>query len=101
MIYKISVPSVGEDVEEIRMLEWHGVAGHRFEAGDLIVEMETHKALVEIRAGQAGVLRRILAEAGEWARLGVPIALFSDLGAEDLGADVGSATDLAVEFVID
>lgn len=101
MIYKISVPSIGEDVEEIRMLEWHGAPGHRFEPGDLIVEMETHKALVEMRAGQGGVLRRILFEAGDWARLGQPIALFSDRADEELGPDVDKAVDLAVDFVID
>ena len=101
MIYKITVPSVAEDVEEIRILEWHGDPGHRFEIGELIVEMETHKALVEIRAGQTGVLRRVLAAAGDWARLGHPIALFSDLEAEDLGADLDPQADLAVEFIVD
>ena len=101
MIYKITVPKVAEDVEEIRSLEWHGEPGHRFVAGDLIVEMETHKALVEIRAGQTGILRRILAPAGEWAQLGVPIALFSDLETDDLGTDLDPKAELAIDFVID
>ena len=59
MIYKISVPAVA-DVEEIRVLEWHGEPGHRFDSGDLVVELETHKAIVEVRAGQPGVLREVL-----------------------------------------
>jgi pyruvate/2-oxoglutarate dehydrogenase complex dihydrolipoamide acyltransferase (E2) component len=99
MIYKIVVPSVAEDVEEIRILEWHGTPGHKFASGDLIVEMETHKALVEIRAGQAGILRNVLVADGDWAKLGVPIALFSDTPDEAMGEEAG--TDLAIEFVVD
>ena len=38
------------------MLEWHGPEGHAFAPGELVVELETHKALVEVRAGHAGVL---------------------------------------------
>jgi pyruvate/2-oxoglutarate dehydrogenase complex dihydrolipoamide acyltransferase (E2) component len=101
MIYRISVPRVAEDVEEIRILEWHGRPGHQFSSGDLIVEMETHKALVEIRAAQTGVLRRILAEGGDWAQLGVPIAFLSDLPDEPLGTDIEPTADMAIEFVID
>lgn len=61
MIYLLAVPGPIEDVEEVRVLEWHGEPGHAFAAGDLIVELETHKALVEVRAGQPGVMRRIRA----------------------------------------
>lgn len=101
MIYKVIVPDVGEDVEEIRVLEWHGSPGHRFAAGDLVVELETHKALVEMRAGQAGVLRQILFEPGDWARIGVPIALFSDDQNEPLPDSAVAAADLLVDFIVD
>jgi pyruvate/2-oxoglutarate dehydrogenase complex dihydrolipoamide acyltransferase (E2) component len=100
MIYKVVVPGVGEDVEEIRVLEWHGGPGHRFAQDDLIVELETHKALVEMRAGQTGVLRRILFEPGDWARIGVPIAVFSDDADEPLAAAAEDAADMQVEFII-
>jgi pyruvate/2-oxoglutarate dehydrogenase complex dihydrolipoamide acyltransferase (E2) component len=101
MIYKISVPSVGEDVEEIRVLEWHGAPGHNFVPGDLIVEMETHKALVEVRAGQTGILRSIVTAEGDWAKLGVPIAFFSDTADEALGDNLDASADLAIDFVVD
>ncbi len=100
MIYKVVVPSVGEDVEEIRVLEWHGAAGTRFAADELIVELETHKALVEMRAGQAGVLRQIMFEAGDWASIGVPIAVFSDAEDEPIPEGSEAAADLLVEFVV-
>ena len=101
MIYQITVPAVADDVEEIRVLEWHGAPGDSFASGDLVVEFETHKALVEVRAGQPGVLRRIMATAGDWARIGVPIALFSD-GADDALPEGDEAIgDMAVDFLVD
>jgi pyruvate/2-oxoglutarate dehydrogenase complex dihydrolipoamide acyltransferase (E2) component len=100
MIYKISVPAVA-DVEEIRVLQWHGALGHRFNHGDLIVELETHKAIVEVRAGQAGLLRKILSEAGKWQGIGLPLALLSDDESESLPDSPESVADLAVDFEID
>ncbi|MDE2434851.1 MAG: lipoyl domain-containing protein [Sphingomonadales bacterium] len=94
----MSVPAAVPGVEEIRILEWHGEPGATFENGDLIVELETHKAVVEVRAGQSGVLRAILADAGDWREIGVRLALFSDSAADDMSAAEGDAGDLVVEF---
>jgi pyruvate/2-oxoglutarate dehydrogenase complex dihydrolipoamide acyltransferase (E2) component len=99
MLYKISVPPVA-DVEEIRVLEWQGPVGHTFNAGDLVVELETHKAIVEVRAAQPGILRQILSAAGEWQEIGLPLAILSDEADEALPADDETVTDLAVEFSI-
>jgi pyruvate/2-oxoglutarate dehydrogenase complex dihydrolipoamide acyltransferase (E2) component len=99
MIYQISVPAVA-DVEEIRVLEWHGALGHRFGRGDLMVELETHKAIVEVRAGQSGVLRKILSEAGKWQGIGLPLALLSDDDSEALPDDTQAVADLPVDFEI-
>ena len=99
MFYKLSVPAVA-DVEEIRVLEWHGDVGHKFGAGDLVVELETHKAIVEVRAGQPGVLRKILSEAGNWQQIGLPLAVLSDDENETLPENLESASDLAVDFEI-
>ena len=98
MIYLLAVPGPIEDVEEIRVLEWHGEPGHAFAAGDLIVELETHKALVEVRAGQPGVLRRIVSPAGDWQAIGQPLALLSDDPTEALPETAEGMAALAVEF---
>jgi pyruvate/2-oxoglutarate dehydrogenase complex dihydrolipoamide acyltransferase (E2) component len=99
MFYKISVPAVA-DVEEIRVLEWHGDVGHQFNAGDLVVELETHKAIVEVRAGQPGTLRKILSESGNWQQIGLPLAILSDGEGDALPEDLKAVSDLAVEFEI-
>lgn len=100
MIYHLTVPAVVPGVDEIRILEWHGTAGSAFAQGELIVELETHKAVVEVRAGQPGVLRRTFAEAGDWKEIGLPIALFTDTAEDALPPDIMAAPDLAVEFEV-
>jgi pyruvate/2-oxoglutarate dehydrogenase complex dihydrolipoamide acyltransferase (E2) component len=99
MLYKISVPQVA-DVEEIRILEWHRQAGEPVAQGDLVVELETHKAIVEVRAGQNGYLRKILAEAGNWQGIGLPLAVLSDGQSEPVPEDVQALVDLPVDFEI-
>jgi len=78
LLYKLTVPGPIEDVEDVRVLEWHGTVSDLFEQGDLIVELETHKAVIEIRAGQKGILRAILRQAGEWQKIGEPLGVFGD-----------------------
>jgi len=101
MIFQVTVPPIAEEVEEIRILEWHGEPGRAFRPGELLVEFETYKVLVEVRASQAGVLRRVLASAGDWVRIGVPIALFSDAADEPLPDHAGDIADMAIEFLVD
>lgn len=100
MITKLIVPGPIEDVEELRVLEWHGAPGRAFAAGELVVELETHKAVVEVRAARAGVLRRILCEAGTWERVGRPLALFGDDAAEPLPESAQTLAPWLVEFEV-
>jgi pyruvate/2-oxoglutarate dehydrogenase complex dihydrolipoamide acyltransferase (E2) component len=100
MIYALAVPGPIEDVEEVRVLEWHGEPGQAFAAGELVVELETHKALVEVRAGQPGVMRAILCPAGDWRAVGEPLALLSDTPEEPTPDGAEGLAALAVDFEV-
>lgn len=100
MISKLVVPGPIEDVDELRVLEWHGEIGHGFAKGALIVELETHKAVVEVRAGQPGILRRILCEAGSWEQIGNPLAILSDQPDEPLPTSLDEVAPWLVDFEI-
>jgi pyruvate/2-oxoglutarate dehydrogenase complex dihydrolipoamide acyltransferase (E2) component len=100
MIYVQAVPGPIEDVEEVRVLEWHGTAGQQYKPGDLIVELETHKAVVEVRAGQAGILRRILCEASVWEKAGGLLAVLSDTPDEAMPASWDGLRQCEVAFEI-
>ena len=100
MIYRLSVPPAVPDVKEIRVLEWHGGPGTAFATGDLIVELETHKAVVEVRAGQPGILRQINAGPGEWRGIRFSLALFSDTADEAIPDGESISDTFGVEFEI-
>jgi pyruvate/2-oxoglutarate dehydrogenase complex dihydrolipoamide acyltransferase (E2) component len=100
MIYRLTVPPAVPGVEEVRVLEWHREPGAAIETGELIVELETHKAVIEVRAGQPGVLRQILAQSGDWRAIGLPLALLSADANEALPADAASAETMAVLFEV-
>lgn len=87
MIYRLLVPETLEHVASVRVLEWHAAAGERLAPGALLVELETHKALIEVRAEQAGTLRRIDCGEGAWCPLGGSLALLSDSPDEPLDGD--------------
>ena len=100
MIYQLTVPAAVPGVEEIRILEWHKEPGAEIAHGEMIVELETHKAVIEVRAGQPGVLRQILAQAGDWRTIGLPVAIFSSTADEALSADAAGASIMRVEFEV-
>lgn len=100
MIYKLLVPGPIEDVEQVRVLEWHAEVGEACEVGQLVVELETHKALVEVRADQPGILRAILSPAGNWVAIGKPLALLSDTPDEPLPESLDELAEMALAFEV-
>jgi pyruvate/2-oxoglutarate dehydrogenase complex dihydrolipoamide acyltransferase (E2) component len=98
MIRKLAVPGPIEDVEELRVLMWHGGEGTAFSKGDLIVELETHKAIVEVRAGGPGVLRKILCAEGGWEKAGRALALVGDDPADPLPGSTDALEACPAEF---
>lgn len=100
MIYRLIVPGTLEGMSEVRVLEWHGTPGRHFEPGALIVELETHKAVIEVRAGQAGVLRQRACEEGAWCALEGLLALLSDDDAEPLPETADDLQLLPARFAI-
>ena len=100
MLYSLVVPGALDEVTEVRVLDWAGTPGHRFEAGDLVVELETHKAVVEVRAGAAAVLRRILCAPGDWQQVGAPLAILSDSADETLPESAERLEQISVTFEV-
>ena len=99
MIYRLAVPGTIEDNDAVRVLEWHAAPGERIKAGALLVELETHKALIEVRGVEAAILRRIAEGEGAWCPLGAELALLSDTPDEPL-AHAAPAREWLADFAI-
>jgi 2-oxoglutarate dehydrogenase E2 component (dihydrolipoamide succinyltransferase) len=70
MQVEIRVPPMGESITEATVANWLKKPGEAVAEGDVLVELETDKVMVEVPASQAGVLAEVLKAAGETVKLG-------------------------------
>jgi 2-oxoisovalerate dehydrogenase E2 component (dihydrolipoyl transacylase) len=70
---EFKLPDVGEGLTEADIVAWHVKPGEAVEDGQIIVEIETAKAVVELPCPWDGTVTRLLAEEGQTVDVGVPI----------------------------
>ena len=75
---EIKMPRLSDTMEEGAIATWHKQPGDAVAVGDVLVEIETDKAVMEYEAYQAGTLAEILVPEGRSADIGTPIALLDD-----------------------
>lgn len=73
MAVEVKVPGVGESVQEGMIESWHKSTGEWVERDEVLLELETDKATVEVVSEASGVLE-VLVEAGEVVKVGDIIA---------------------------
>lgn len=73
----ILMPKAGNSMEEGTIIEWKVAAGDTISQGDIIYEVETDKASVEVEADHDGRIARIIAEAGDTVEVLKPIAFLA------------------------
>ncbi|KKI21446.1 MULTISPECIES: dihydrolipoamide acetyltransferase family protein [unclassified Leucobacter] len=86
----ILMPRLSDTMTEGAITAWHKQPGDPVHAGDLLVEIETDKALMEQEAYDDGILSEILVAAGENVPIGTPIARLDD-GSEAAAPSSGTA----------
>lgn len=64
MTTKVNLPKSGMGIEEGTIARWLKAVGDRVREGEVIVEVETEKALQEVEAPVSGTLVRILVPEG-------------------------------------
>jgi len=67
------LPDAGEGLTEAEIVSWHVKPGDTVEDGQIIVEIETAKAVVELPSPWDGTVARLLAQEGQTVEVGVPI----------------------------
>src|SRR3990167_8011300 len=75
MSIEILMPDMSQTMEEGTLAKWHVKAGDTVKAGDVIAEIETDKATMEVEAVDEGVVEALLVDAGnEGVKVNAPIA---------------------------
>ena len=81
MSIDILMPALSPTMEEGTLAKWHVKVGDTVKAGDVIAEIETDKATMEVEAVDEGVVEAILVEAGtENVKVNAPIAKLAGEG---------------------
>jgi pyruvate/2-oxoglutarate dehydrogenase complex dihydrolipoamide acyltransferase (E2) component len=79
------MPDLGEGVAEGEIVRWLVAPGQEVAEDDLLVEIQTDKATVEVPSPAAGVVSRILAEEGDVVPVGELLVV---IGSEDGGPGI-------------
>jgi len=86
------LPDLGEGLPEAEIVSWHVAEGDSVKTDDLLVSVETAKAVVEVPSPYTGIIEKLYASAGDIVPTGAPLVDFSNATAADAAA-ASPATD--------
>src|SRR5580704_18280828 len=84
---EFKLPDVGEGLTEADIVSWHVKPGDTVTINQIIVDIETAKAVVELPSPYAGTVTALLVEEGQTVDVGTPI----------IAVDVPDARDASPE----
>jgi pyruvate dehydrogenase E2 component (dihydrolipoamide acetyltransferase) len=80
MAETISMPKLGFDMAEGLLVRWVKQVGENINKGDVLAEIETDKATVEVESSASGVVLQLIAEQGTMVPVNAPIAVVGAAG---------------------
>ncbi|MBK6794534.1 MAG: hypothetical protein IPG80_18785 [Anaerolineales bacterium] len=80
MAETISMPKLGFDMAEGLLVRWVKQVGENINKGDVLAEIETDKATVEVESSASGVVLSHIAEQGTMVPVNAPIAIVGAAG---------------------
>ena len=78
-----NLPDLGEGLQEAEIVSWHVAEGDSVKTDDLLVSVETAKAVVEVPSPYTGIVEKLYASAGDIVATGAPLVDFADAVASD------------------
>ena len=94
MAETVTMPKLGFDMAEGTLLRWVKVEGDKVNKGDVLAEIETDKATVEVESDFPGVVVKELVREGDIVPVGTAIAIIAKPGEKvDLAANADPETE--------
>ena len=84
---RVNMPSLSPTMEEGTIVKWHKREGESMEAGDVLCDIQTDKAVVSMEADEDGIVAKIILEEGAMAKVG------------SLIGKIFVATDVQIEII--
>ncbi len=91
MSFTLTMPKLSPTMTEGTVAKWHKNVGDFVEAGELLLEVATDKAVVEYSAIDPGWLRKVIKGAGQKAAVNEPLALFTEQEKDELPQELPQA----------
>jgi len=80
MAETISMPKLGFDMAEGMLVRWVRQVGETINKGDVLAEIETDKATVEVESSASGVVLQLIVDQGTMVPVNAPIAIVGEAG---------------------
>src|SRR3989344_8519271 len=80
MVFEFKFPDVGEGINEGEIVKWRVKEGDRVNEHDIIVDVETDKAVVQIPSPKTGTVLKINFQPGQTVKVGEVLAVIGETG---------------------
>ncbi|GIH71793.1 dihydrolipoamide acetyltransferase family protein [Sphaerimonospora thailandensis] len=94
---EIFMPRLSDTMEEGTISRWLKREGDQIRRGDVLAEIETDKAVMELEAYEEGPLTRILVPEGGAVPIGAPVAVVGTGAGTETGTSTGTSTGAGAE----
>lgn len=75
MDYNITMPQLSDSMSEGKLVEWKVKEGQKVKSGDVIADIESDKAVIEVQTFKDGIVKKLLLKEGDEAKVGATIAV--------------------------
>ncbi len=89
---EVNMPRLSDTMEEGTIARWLKSPGDEIKKGDILAEIETDKATMDLEAYEAGTLQQILVQEGETVPIGQAVALIGSGAAAQPAAQPAPVT---------
>src|SRR5215469_16945209 len=72
---EVNMPRLSDTMQEGTIIRWLKQVGDEVKRGDVLAEVETDKANMEVEAFDAGILEQVIVQEGETVPIGQVIAI--------------------------
>jgi len=84
-VTRVIMPKLGLTMDEGRLIAWHKKEGDRVAEGEVLFEVETDKAAMEVPATTSGFVRKLLAQADDVVPVAAAVAIITSTADEPVG----------------
>ena len=90
-VTRVIMPKLGLTMDEGRLIAWHKAEGDRVAEGEVLFEVETDKAAMEVPATTSGFVRRLLAKPEDMVPVAEAVAIITTTADEVIDEPVRPA----------